>query len=132
MATINSFEDLECWRKARQLTRRVYEVSDRGRFARDFTLKDQIRRASVAVMSNIAEGLDRDGNAEFVHFLSIAKGSAAEVRAQLYVSLDQSYLDEEEFQELALLTAETARIIGGLMKYLRNSEYRGPKFTRKH
>ena len=130
MATFKCFEELECWKKARELTGCIYRVSGRGQFARDFGLKDQIRRASVAVMSNIAEGSDRDGNAEFIQFLSIAKGSAAEVRAQLYVSLDQSYISEEDFQRLASLANETGRIIGGLMKYLQKSEFRGPKFLR--
>ena len=78
MATFKKFEDIESWKRARQLTRRVYEITNRPAFAKDFGLKDQIRRASVSVMSNIAEGYDRSGTAEFVHFLSTAKGSAAE------------------------------------------------------
>jgi len=85
MATFKKFEEMECWSKARELARRVYEVSGKGMFARDFGLKDQIRRASVSIMSNIAEGHDRSGTGEFVQFLSNAKGSAAEVRCQLYV-----------------------------------------------
>src|SRR4030095_5956818 len=89
MATFKKFEEIECWKRARELTRRVYEITNRPAFARDFGLKDQIRRASVSVMSNIAEGYDRSGTAEFVHFLATAKGSAAEVRCQLYVAADQ-------------------------------------------
>jgi four helix bundle protein len=83
MATFKKFEDIECWRKARELTRRIYRVSAKARFARDFGLKDQIRRASVSIMSNIAEGHDRSGTGEFIQFLATAKGSAAEVRSQL-------------------------------------------------
>ena len=86
MATFKKFEEIECWKKARELTRRIYEITNKPAFARDFGLKDQIRRASVSVMSNIAEGYDRSGTAEFVHFLATAKGSAAEVRCQLYVA----------------------------------------------
>ena len=74
MATFKKFEEIECWKRSRELTRRIYEVTNRPAFARDFGLKDQIRRASVSVMSNIAEGYDRSGTAEFVHFLAIAKG----------------------------------------------------------
>src|ERR1044071_8834864 len=89
MSTFQSFEDIEAWQKARELTRRVYEVSEVGAFARDFGLRDQIRRASVSALSNIAEGFERSGTGEFIQFLSAAKGSAGEVRAQLYVALDR-------------------------------------------
>ena len=92
MATFKKFEEIECWKKARELTRQIYKKSGKAAFARDFGLKDQIRRASVSVMSNIAEGYDRSGTAEFIHFLATAKGSAAKVRCQLYVALDQEYI----------------------------------------
>jgi four helix bundle protein len=90
MGTFRSFEDIEAWQKARSLTSRIYSESNSGKFQRDFGLRDQIRRASVAVMSNIAEGFERAGNKEFLQFLSIAKGSAGEVKSQLFVALDQS------------------------------------------
>jgi four helix bundle protein len=128
MATFKKFEDIECWRKARELTRRIYRVSAKARFARDFGLKDQIRRASVSIMSNIAEGHDRSGTGEFIQFLATAKGSAAEVRSQLYVALDEAYIDESDFGELNALAAETGRMIGGLMNYLRSSPYKGTKY----
>ena len=80
MGTFKKFEEIECWKKARELTRRIYEVSGKGNFAKDFGLKDQIRRAAVSIMSNIAEGHDRSGTGEFVQFLANAKGSASEVR----------------------------------------------------
>ncbi len=89
MATFKSFEDIEAWQKARELTNRVYDASDKGAFARDFGLRDQIRRACVSILSNIAEGFERSGTGEFVQFLSSAKGSAGEVRAQLYVALER-------------------------------------------
>jgi four helix bundle protein len=128
MATFKKFEEIECWRKARELTRRIYGVSGKAPFARDFALRDQIRRASVSVMSNIAEGFDRSGTAEFVHFLATAKGSAAEVRCQLYVASDQGYIQDTDFTELNELAAETGKMAGGLMKYLRGSGYKGTKF----
>ena len=128
MATFGKFEEIECWKRARELTRRVYEITGQPAFARDFGLKDQIRKASVSVMSNIAEGYDRSGTAEFVHFLATAKGSAAEVRCQLYVAADQGYIQEDRFVELNALATETSRMLAGLMKYLRASGYKGTKF----
>jgi len=128
MATFKKFEEIECWKRARKLTRRIYEVTNTPAFAKDFGLKDQIRRASVSVMSNIAEGYDRSGTAEFVHFLATAKGSAAEVKCQLYVARDQGYIQKDAFTELSALASETASILAGLMKYLRASGYKGTKF----
>jgi four helix bundle protein len=128
MATFKEFEEIECWKKARELTRRVYEVSGKGNFAKDFGLKDQIRRAGVSIMSNIAEGHDRSGTGEFVQFLANAKGSAAEVRCQLYVAFDQGYINDKDFHELTDLATETGRMIAGLMNYLRGSGYKGTKY----
>lgn len=128
MATFKKFEEIECWKRARELTRRIYKISNKAAFARDFGLKDQIRRAAVSVMSNIAEGCDRGGTGEFVQFLAIAKGSAAEVRCQLYVAADQGYIDECEFDELSGLATEAGSMVGGLIKYLRNSGYKGAKY----
>ena len=128
MATFKNFEEIECWQKSRELTRKIYQASNNRGFTKDFGLKDQIRRAAVSVMSNIAEGHDRSGTGEFIQFLALAKGSAAEVRCQLYVALDQAYLTESEFQELSGLAAESGRMIGGLLKYLRSSKYKGTKY----
>jgi four helix bundle protein len=128
MTTFQSFEDIEAWQKARELTRRIYEVSDVGKFARDFGLRDQIRRASVSVLSNIAEGFERSGTGEFIQFLSGAKGSAGEVRAQLYVALDRNYIDSNTFQELSQLASQVSRMISGLMAYLKQSGIRGTKY----
>lgn len=128
MATFKRFEEIECWKRARELTRRIYDITGQPAFARDFGLKDQIRRASVSVMSNIAEGYDRSGTAEFVHFLATAKGSAAEVRCQLYVAADQGYIRDERFAELNALAIEIGSMLAGLMKYLRSSGYKGTKF----
>jgi four helix bundle protein len=128
MATFKKFEEIDCWKRARELTRQVYRISSQPKFARDFGLKDQIRRASVSVMSNIAEGYDRSGTAEFIHFLATAKGSAAEVRCQLYAAADQGYLQEGDLVRLNALAADIGNMIGGLMKYLRSSGYKGTKF----
>ncbi len=128
MSTFQSFEEIEAWQKARELTRRVYELLDKGSFARDFGLRDQMRRACVSILSNIAEGFERSGTGEFVQFLSAAKGSAGEVRAQLYVALDRSYIDEEGFRELSVLATEISRMISGLMAYLKQSGIRGTKY----
>lgn len=118
MATIERFEDIEAWRKARELARDVYALSSDGPLARDFGLRDQIRRAAVSVMSNIAEGFERGGDVEFRRFLSIAKGSAGEVKAQLYVALDAGMISQDVFDSLYNRAAETGNLIGGFMRYL--------------
>ena len=98
-----------------------------GAFAKDFGLRDQIRRAAVSVMSNIAEGFDRGGVREFIQFLFIAKGSAAEVQAQLYVALDAGYITQEQFKGLYDLAGNTGRLIGGFIRYLKSREQAGGK-----
>ncbi len=114
MGDIQKFEDLIAWQKSRILVKRIYQVTNKGTFSRDFGLRDQIRRASVSVMSNIAEGYERGSAADFQNFLTIAKSSCAEVRSQLYTALDCQYLSESEFKEMMLLAQEVSRIIGGL------------------
>src|SRR6267143_6209008 len=119
MATFKKFEEITVWRKSRELTKLVYEATKREKFARDFALRDQIRRASVSIMSNIAEGFERSGTAEFNQFLATAKGSAGEVRAQLYVALDQGYIAQTGFETLVSSATQISRMISGLMSYLR-------------
>jgi len=128
MATFQKFEDIEAWQKARKLTREIYTVSNENPFSKDFGLRDQIRKASVSVMSNIAEGFERGGTKEFIQFLSIAKGSSGELRSQLYVALDQGYLKEEMFDRLLVTALETSRMISGLINYLRKSKMKGTKY----
>jgi four helix bundle protein len=111
---IEKFEDFIAWQKARELTREIYKVTNLDKFARDFGLKDQIRRSAVSIMSNIAEGFERGRPSEFHQFLSIAKGSCAEVRSQLYVALDADYLTQQEFGRLMANAVETGQVIGGL------------------
>jgi four helix bundle protein len=129
MASIERFEDIEAWKKARTLTREIYKITAVGAFARDFGLRNQICSAAVSSMSNIAEGFERGGNKEFVQFLSNAKGSTGEVRSQLYVALDARFITEPQFTHLYSYAEETSRLIGGFMKYLRGSTYRGGKFA---
>ena len=111
---VERFEDLIAWQKARALTAGIYRVTNQGRFARDFGLRDQICRAAVSVMSNIAEGFERNRAAEFHQFLSIAKASCGEVRSQLYVALDAGYLNQDLFDAMRLQAEEVSRITGGL------------------
>ena len=111
---VERFEDLIAWQKARALTAEIYRVTNQGGFARDFGLRDQIRRAAVSAMSNIAEGFERNRPTEFHHFLSIAKASCGEVRSQLYVALDAGYLNREAFATLFSQAEEVSKIIGGL------------------
>lgn len=129
MSKILRFEDIEAWRKSRILTREIYTVTAVGNFARDYGLRDQMRRASVSSMSNIAGGFERGGNKEFVQFLSNAKGSVGEVRSQLYVALDAGFVNQKKFDELYAHTNDASRLIGGFMRYLQQSNYRGGKFV---
>lgn len=119
---IDRFEDLIAWQKARDLTRRVYSLTAKEEFARDFGLRDQIRRAAVSVMSNIAEGFERGSTIEYHRFVAIAKGSCAEVRSQLYVGLDAGYIDEAEFSAVHTCAIELSRIISGLKTSLKRTK----------
>lgn len=111
---IEKFEDLIAWQKARTLTKEVYLATRQGAFTKDYGLSSQIQRASVSIMSNIAEGFERGKRGEFHQFLCIAKASCAEVRAQLYVALDVNYLSQSQFDGLITSAEEVGRIIGGL------------------
>jgi four helix bundle protein len=127
MAKVKRFEDLKSWKKARALTKEVYRTTLTGSFAKDFGLRDQMRRAAVSILSNIAEGFERGGDKEFLQFLAIAKGSAGELRAKLYVALDQNYLGPERFDLLHREAIEISQLISGFMKYLKESDLRGSK-----
>lgn len=119
MAYAQKFEDLEVWKRARKLTKTIYHATNSGEFAKDFGLKDQIRRASVSIMSNIAEGFDRGNKGDFQRFLSIARASCGEVQSQLYVALDVQYLSENNFQELQ----ERAKELGKMLDSFQNKVY---------
>jgi four helix bundle protein len=128
MQKIKNFEDIESWKSARKLTNEVYKATSAGDFVRDFGLKDQIRRASVSILSNIAEGFERGNDKEFVYFLGLAKGSTGEVRAQLYVAFDQGYLSENSFDQLSTIAIEIGELLSGFIRYLKQSTLRGNRF----
>ena len=114
MSKVTRFEELIAWQKARQLAKDVYMVSQSGKFASDFGLRDQIQRAVVSIMANIAEGFERNRAGEFHQFLSIAKASCAEVRSHLYIAFDIGYIEQAKFEKLLTQAEEVGRVIGGL------------------
>ena len=128
MAKIERFEDIEAWKKARELTKIIYEVTAQGKLAADFSLRDQLRRAAVSIMANIAEGFEREGNKEFRQFLAMAKGSVGEVKALLYVALDAGLTSSEQFQRITALADEASRLLAGFLRYLKTSDKKGSKF----
>ena len=128
MATIERFEDIDAWQKARELTRLIYKVTKQNQFARDYGLAKQIQHASVSVMSNIAEGFERGGSREFIHFLTIAKGSVSEVESQLYIALDNEYIVRNEFNEIFKISTDVKYLISDFIRYLKNTHYKGTKF----
>jgi four helix bundle protein len=128
MSKIERFEDIVAWQRARELTQKVYSCSKAGQFAKDFGLKDQIQRASVSTMANIAEGFERGGDKEFIQFLSNSKGSCGEVKSHLYVALDQQYVTQVQFNQLYERADEIGRLIAGFMAYLQQSDLRGRKY----
>src|SRR3990172_6629504 len=126
MAKIERFEDIVAWQKAREMVKEVYRVSSDGRFTKDYGLRDQLRRAAVSVMLNIAEGFARKTSREFVQFLVVAHGSVAEVQSALYVALDQSYISQAQFESLYKRADEASKLIMGFSNYLRKI---APNFT---
>jgi four helix bundle protein len=126
---ITTFEDIEAWKEARSLANRVYDFSAEGLFAKDFGLRDQMRRAAVSILSNIAEGFERGGDKEFLQFLALAKGSAGELRSQLYLALDRNYLTQQQFADCYEQVVRISRLLGGFMLYLRQSGMRGNKYN---
>lgn len=131
MATITEFEDLEVWQLARQLNKDVYPLLNKLQEARNYELRSQLDRSAGSVMDNISEGFERDGNREFVQFLSISKGSLGEVRSQLYRAFDRGLMDEEELLRLRSNCKTLSNKIGRFMSYLKNSDIKGNKFKRE-
>ena len=122
MGKFKSFEEINSWQKARHFNKRVYEITDNQNFKRDFDLVRQIRRASISISSNIAEGFERNTDKEFIHFLYIAKASAGEVRSQLYLASDLNYIEKVEFEELFKNVSDISKLISGFIKYLNDSQ----------
>lgn len=120
---IQKFEDLDVWQLARKYVKEVYMQTGTGNFSKDFGLRDQIRKASVSIMANIAEGYERKTKNEFIQFLFIAKGSCGETRSHLYVAFDLGYIEENHFIDLKNRAEMISKSIAGFIKYLRNDKY---------
>ena len=118
MAGIVRFEEIQAWKQARELTNAIYGLTQQPAFSKDFGLRDQIRRASVSVMSNIAEGFESRTDTQFINFLGMARASAGEVRSQLYIALDQKYISAEQFKATFGLAEQCAQKIAGFIAYL--------------
>ena len=125
MGRIERFEDIDCWKEARKLVKLVYSLTKKEPFSRDWGLRDQIQRAAISIMSNIAEGFESQGNREFVQFLFYAKRSSGEVRAQLYAALDLGYINEVEFREASELAIKVSKMLSNFITYL--SSVKGEK-----
>jgi len=128
MGTVKRFEDLDIWKESRALCNTIFGFTKKDSFSKDFDLKRQILRSSGSTMDNIVEGFEREGNREFVQFLSIAKGSCGESRSQLYRAFDFGYLSEEEFTSSKVHAENLSKRISGLIEYLKRSEIKGRKF----
>ncbi len=126
--SVSRFEDLIGWQRSRELNQLTHKITSKKGLNRDFALRDQMRRSSLSVMSNIAEGFDRGGDKEFVQLLYVSKGSCSELRSQLYAAKDAGYLDPEEFKMAFGLAEETSKILQGLIKAIKKRDETGHKF----
>ena len=122
MPTFKRIEDIQAWQKARQATRMIYELTGNGMFAKDFGLRNQIQRAVVSIMANIAEGFGRRSDKEFANFLNMAHGSVSETQSHLYVALDLGYIDQTSFTKVYDLLDEVSRMTLTLAQHLRGSQ----------
>jgi four helix bundle protein len=125
---IEKFEDLEIWQEARKLCKRIFDITSIEPFQSDFKFRDQIRSSSGSIMDNIAEGFERDGNKEFIQFLSVAKGSGGETRSQSYRAFDYNYINQDTLDDLILRTTQLSKQISSFMTYLKKSDFKGSKF----
>lgn len=130
MSTVKKFEDLICWQKARELTKEIYKISRNIEMSRDRGLCDQIQRASVSIMSNLAEGFERGTKYELINYFYIAKGSCAEVRCQLYVALDNNYIDITTFQHIYGLADSTGKLIESFVQKVKIKSLSGIQYRR--
>jgi four helix bundle protein len=122
MAKFSKFEEIQAWQKAKDLTLLIYKITAEEKFSKDFGLKDQIRRASVSIMANIAEGHGRRTNTEFANFLNIARGSVAEVQSHLYIAVGLDYIEKKDFDDLYQTLTEISRMTLSLAQYLRTTD----------
>ncbi|MEX2044805.1 MAG: four helix bundle protein [Opitutus sp.] len=130
VATIERFEDLECWKRGRKLKQLLYRYTRMRNFSWDHALVNQVRRAAQSVTANISEGFEREGNREFIQFLSQSKGSVGELKDHLYTALDEHYITQTEFDAAYRLAEDATNLLGGLMSYLRRAGNLGSKFKR--
>ena len=121
---IERFEDIEAWKLARELTRKVYRLTEKPRFAKDYGLKRQMQEAAGSSMHNIAEGFDSETNREFIRFLRYSKRSCTEVQSELYVALDEGYISLEEFEDVYDQARRTRAAVRGFINYLKKYEDR--------
>ncbi len=128
MGTFKNFEEIDAWKNSKSLVVKTYEFTKTPYFIKDKILTDQIRRAGISIMANIAEGFERDGNKEFIYFLSVAKASCGEFRSLLYLASDLKYLDDNNFKEIKQASLEISKQIYKLIQYLKGSDYLGSKF----
>ncbi len=125
---VSRFEDLIGWQKSRTLFKVTHEITSKPPLLKDFPLRNQMRRSSLSVMSNIAEGFDRGGDKEFVQFLFYAKGSCSELRSQLHAAKDIGYLSQDDYDNIWELAEETSKILQGLIKAIKKRDETGHKF----
>jgi four helix bundle protein len=128
MSTWKTFEDIEVWQLAQEFCKDIFRITQYDGLKNDYELKNQINRSTGSIMDNIAEGFGRDGNREFINFLSYSKGSSEESRSQLHRIFDRNYISDEEYKTLCEKSIEITNKIGGLIAYLKKSNYRGIKF----
>jgi four helix bundle protein len=131
MANFERFEELEIFQLAKSLANQIYDFTSTGKFSQDYVLRDQVRRASVSIFSNVAEGFERNGNKEFVQFLYIAKASCGEVRAQMAFAKDRDYISQNDFDIIYKSLISLSNQLNGFIKYLRKSEIKGSKFNKE-
>lgn len=122
MGTFKSFEEISSWIKAREFTKQIYQITENSNFKKDFDFVRQIRRASLSISSNIAEGFERNTDKEFIYFLYVAKASAGEVRSQIYLAFDLNYITKQEFEKLLEAITEVSKLLSGFIKYLSPKE----------
>jgi four helix bundle protein len=118
MGKFSSFEEINSWQKSRIFNKRIYQITENSNFKKDFDFVRQIRRASISISSNIAEGFERNTDKEFIYFLYVAKASAGEVRSQIYLAFDLDYIAKQEFDELLESVTEISKLLSGFIKYL--------------
>ncbi|MBC8005647.1 MAG: four helix bundle protein [Verrucomicrobia bacterium] len=132
MSKVERFEDLKVWQMARELCKDIHKFTLQDSFSRDYKLVGQIKASSGSIMDNIAEGFERDGNKEFIQFLSFSKGSSGETRSQLYRAIDNGYISQKEFDIAYARSLECSKMLKGFMIYLKESKLKGNKYKKEN